>query len=73
MHLTTGPHYYYHNGHTLRYRFQRGQSDRLNLLVIFSGFRKKGTLDFGGDAISPIRTNILWIYDEFGFREENAY
>ncbi|AOZ71941.1 hypothetical protein BK816_00410 [Boudabousia tangfeifanii] len=73
MLLKSGINTYQKNNYSLKYRFQRGQSDRANLLVIFSGFRTKGTLDFGGDAISPIRSNILWIFDEFGTENQNTY
>lgn len=57
----------------IKYKFKAGRSDRQHLLVIFSGFRHKGTLDFGGAAIDPIKHNILWIYDEFGEPAENTY
>lgn len=57
----------------IKYRFRQGRSDRQHLLVIFSGFRHKGTLDFGGTAINSIQHNILWIYDEFGDPVENSY
>lgn len=57
----------------LRYKYRQGNSDRNHLLIIFSGFRHKGTLDFGGDAIESIRHNVLWVYDEFGEEEENCY
>lgn len=47
------------------YKFQKAKYDRKHLIVIFSGFRKKGTFDFGGSALSKLTANILWIDDCF--------
>lgn len=71
--LQEGTHTYPTVHGNLKYRFRQGRSDRQHLLVIFSGFRNKGTLDFGGTAINSIQHNILWIYDEFGDPAENSY
>lgn len=73
MILQQGTHTFTGQAGQLKYRYQQGTSDRRHLLVIFSGFRNKGTLDFGGAAIEAIRHNILWIYDEFGGEGENSY
>ncbi|MGV2954007.1 accessory Sec system protein Asp2 [Glutamicibacter sp. AGC46] len=47
------------------YKFQEAKYDRKHLIVIFSGFRKKGTFDFEGKALSKLTANILWIDDCF--------
>ncbi|MFW0179404.1 DUF6270 domain-containing protein [Rothia sp. P7208] len=73
MKLTSGEHLFQGQKHSLKYMFRQGSSDRKHLLVIFSGFRAKGTLDFSGAALSSIRHNVLWIYDEFGEDHQNSY
>lgn len=47
------------------YQFEKGKYDRQHLIVIFSGFRKKGTFDFQGKALSKLTASILWIDDCF--------
>ncbi|MDO4898118.1 MAG: DUF6270 domain-containing protein [Rothia sp. (in: high G+C Gram-positive bacteria)] len=71
--LHEGTHTYSTAHGDVKYRYRQGRSDRRHLLVIFSGFRHKGTLDFGGSAIDSIQHNVLWIYDEFGDPAENSY
>lgn len=71
--LNEGIHEYLTSSGNIKYKFRRGRSDRKHLLVIFSGFRHKGTLDFGGAAIDTIQHNVLWIFDEFGEPAENSY
>ena len=50
---------------TIKYRFRKAQKDNRHLVVIFSGFRRIGDVDFAGKAISSLRANILWIVDDF--------
>lgn len=54
-----------HNGVSVKYKFRKAIGDRRNLIVIFSGFRKRGTYDFDGGPASGVRGNILWIQDDF--------
>lgn len=72
MLLHNGDHTFEGQNGKLKYKFSKSTSDRRHLLVIFSGFRDKGTLDFGR-ALDGIRNNILWIYDEFEEAGENCY
>lgn len=56
---------YLHDGVTVKYKYRKAIGDRRNLIVIFSGFRDRGTYDFDGGPITGIRGNILWILDDF--------
>lgn len=53
------------------YHFRAAQKDCRHLLVIFSGFRPPGTVDFGGSSVRGLRSNILWLIDDFD--GHNAY
>ncbi|MGP5652934.1 accessory Sec system protein Asp2, partial [Glutamicibacter arilaitensis] len=50
----------------IRYDFKPAKQDRKHLVVIFSGFRKMGTFDFGGQSLSNLGAAVLWIDDNFG-------
>ncbi len=58
---------------TVKYRYKPSNTDRRRVLLVFSGFRPKGTLDFAGGGFAPIREDIIWIYDEFGETKNNTY
>ena len=47
------------------YLFQPARDDRQHLIVIFSGFRKLGAVDYYGEAQRTLRANVLWIVDRF--------
>ncbi len=56
----------------LKYRFQPSRSDRRHLTIIFSGHRERGTVDFS-TASANIRTDVLWIHDDFGQDNKVTY
>lgn len=56
---------YLHDGVNVKYKYRKAIGDRRNLIVIFSGFRDRGTYDFDGGPVTGVRGNILWIMDEF--------
>lgn len=56
---------YLHDGVNVKYKYRKAIGDRRNLIVIFSGFRERGTYDFDGGPISSVRGNVLWILDDF--------
>lgn len=56
---------YTHGGLTVKYKYRKAIGDRRNLIVIFSGFRDRGTYDFDGGPITSVRGNVLWILDDF--------
>lgn len=56
---------YIYGGVTVKYKYRKAVGDRRDLIVIFSGFRSKGTYDFDGAPIQGVRGNILWIMDDF--------
>lgn len=58
---------------TLRYFYREATSDRRRILIVFSGFREPGTLDFSGTSISPVRSDIVWIHDAFGPEQRRSY
>lgn len=47
------------------FRQQQAKSDRNHLVVVFSGFRKHGTFDFGGGILDTFPSHIIWIDDTF--------
>ncbi|WP_152666823.1 accessory Sec system protein Asp2 [Arthrobacter sp. YC-RL1] len=47
------------------FRQQEAKSDRNHLVVVFSGFRKHGTFDFGGGILNTFPSHIIWIDDTF--------
>ena len=57
----------------LKYKYKPSTTNRRKVLVIFSGFRPNGTLDFSGAAIDPIRQDVFWIFDEFGPQSDKTY
>ncbi|WP_141742194.1 hypothetical protein [Corynebacterium sp. HMSC08D02] len=73
MTLKPGDNYIDLNSGRLKYRYKPGKTDRRRILLVFSGFRPKGTLDFQGRGFDPVREDIIWIYDEFGDNNANTY
>lgn len=49
----------------VEYLFQPARDDRQHLIVIFSGFRALGAVDYYGEAQRSLRANVLWIVDRF--------
>lgn len=53
------------DGIDVDYLFQPARDDRQHLIVLFSGFRKLGAVDYYGEAQRTLRANVLWIVDRF--------
>lgn len=51
---------------SIKHVFRKATSDRKHLVVVFSGFRARGTYDLSGRSADSINANILWIEDWFG-------
>ncbi|PQZ92222.1 hypothetical protein CQ018_11960 [Arthrobacter sp. MYb227] len=56
---------------TIHYEHRKGTSDRRHLIVVFSGFRPRGTFDLHGESSRNIKCDILWIED--WFEKNHAY
>ena len=57
----------------LRVRYKPSTTDRPSVLVIFSGIRPLGTVDFSGTSSKIFRNDIVWVYDEFGDNGSSTY
>ncbi|MGP5305119.1 DUF6270 domain-containing protein [Brachybacterium alimentarium] len=53
------------DGVDVEYLFKPAHGDRQHLIVLFSGFRKLGAVDYYGEAQRSLRANVLWIVDRF--------
>lgn len=60
-------------GETLKYFCKESENDRRKIILIFSGFRPAGTLDFFGNSIKPIRNEVIWLHDSFGMNGTESY
>lgn len=60
-------------GETLKYFCKESENDRRKVILIFSGFRPAGTLDFFGNSIKPIRNEVIWLHDAFGENSTESY
>ena len=55
-----------YEGLSVTYRHRRSKQDRRHLLVVFSGgFHDDRRYDLDGSLVDGIRTDILWIRDNF--------
>lgn len=61
------------HGHTVKYFCKPSENDRRKVIIIFSGFRPAGTLDFFGNSVKPIRNEVIWIHDSFGEKGSMSY
>lgn len=52
-------------GIDVEYLFKPARGDRQHLIILFSGFRKLGAVDYYGEAQRSLRANVLWIVDRF--------
>lgn len=56
----------------ITYKFRKSRYDRRFLIVIFSGFRPRGSkYDLDGKGMGTVHANILWIKDEY--RDNHTY
>ncbi|MFF8818884.1 DUF6270 domain-containing protein [Leucobacter sp. NPDC015123] len=63
MSISSGTHT--SHGIEVKYIFRPAQKDCRHLIVLFSGFRSLGSVDFAGSTVKNLRANVLWLVDEF--------